>query len=58
MAPVVTDPVCGMQIDPKKAAGMSVYHGQTYYFCSTGCKTAFDKDPEKYAQHAGHAHGH
>lgn len=28
---MVTDPVCGMQIDERKAAGTSVYHGQTYY---------------------------
>jgi YHS domain-containing protein len=43
----VTDPVCKMEIDPK-AAGQSAYKGQTYYFCATGCKTAFDKSPEKY----------
>lgn len=56
---MVTDPVCGMQIDEGKAAGTSVYHGQTYYFCSNGCKAAFDKEPEKYAEHAGHAgHAH
>lgn len=45
----MTDPVCGMQIDPRKAAGTSLYHAQTYYFCSTGCKAAFDKEPERYA---------
>ncbi len=56
------DPVCGMEVDPKSAAGTSVYHGQTYYFCSTGCKAAFDKDPARYAgheEHGGHGtHGH
>lgn len=46
---MVKDPVCGMQIDPKSAAGKSEYKGQTYYFCSPGCKKTFDKDPEKYA---------
>jgi Cu+-exporting ATPase len=44
----VHDPVCGMDIDPATAAGTSEYKGQTYYFCSMGCKKAFDKDPEKY----------
>jgi len=52
------DPVCGMDVDPKTAAGISTYKGKTYYFCSLGCKRAFDKDPEKYvgagAHHAGH----
>jgi YHS domain-containing protein/uncharacterized membrane protein len=42
------DPVCGMQVDEKKAAGKSEYQGQTYYFCSPGCKVAFDKEPGKY----------
>jgi P-type Cu+ transporter len=44
----VIDPVCKMEIDPVKAAGQSEYQGQTYYFCAAGCKTAFDKSPEKY----------
>ena len=44
------DPVCGMDVDPNQAAATSVYNGQTYYFCSRGCKIAFDKDPEKYLQ--------
>lgn len=42
------DPVCGMQVDEKKAAGKSEYKGTTYYFCSLGCKSAFDKEPQKY----------
>ena len=48
MAATVKDPVCGMEIDPATAAGKSEYKGQTYYFCSMGCKRDFDKDPEKY----------
>jgi Cu+-exporting ATPase len=43
------DPVCGMQINEKDAAGKSEYRGKTYYFCSPGCKAAFDKEPGKYA---------
>jgi len=42
------DPVCGMDVDPKTAAGKSEYQGKTYYFCSPGCKKDFDKDPQKY----------
>jgi Cu+-exporting ATPase len=44
------DPVCGMDVDESKAAGSSVYKGKTYYFCAPGCKTRFDKEPEKYAK--------
>jgi len=59
MADTVKDPVCGMNIDPKTAAGKSEYKGQTYYFCSPGCKKSFDKEPEKYVgtQTSAH-HGH
>ncbi len=42
------DPVCGMAVDPKTAAGKSEHKGKTYYFCSIGCRKAFDKEPEKY----------
>ena len=39
------DVVCGMQVDPKSAAGSSQYNGKTYYFCSAGCKARFDANP-------------
>jgi YHS domain-containing protein len=39
------DPVCGMQVDPAKAAGKSEYKGTTYYFCSDQCKKTFDANP-------------
>jgi Cu+-exporting ATPase len=42
------DPVCGMQVDPKRAAGQSEYKGETYYFCSPVCKKKFDSNPEQY----------
>ncbi len=44
------DPVCGMTVEEGKEAAKSDYKGKTYYFCSRGCKVAFDKDPEKYLQ--------
>lgn len=50
------DPVCGMTVDEKKAAAKSEYKGKTYYFCAPGCKTAFDKDPEKYLKGEGEHH--
>ncbi len=46
------DPVCGMDVDPKAAAGKSDYQGETYYFCSQGCKKTFDKEPHKYVRMA------
>jgi Cu+-exporting ATPase len=44
----VRDPVCGMTVDPERAAGSVTYQDQTYYFCSTGCATKFQAHPEKY----------
>lgn len=55
MAEQVKDPVCGMTIDKDDAAATAEHQGQTYYFCAPGCKTAFGKNPWKYA-HAGHEH--
>ena len=49
MANKVKDPVCGMEIDPQTAAATSTYQGQPYYFCTTACKKAFDKNPGQYA---------
>ena len=45
-----TDVVCGMKVDPTKAAGRSEYKGKTYCFCSTSCKTKFDANPQQYAK--------
>ena len=43
------DPVCGMTVNEKTAAGSSVYLDKTYYFCRN-CKLAFDKNPSKYVK--------
>ncbi|HIH01608.1 TPA: YHS domain-containing protein [Thermoplasmata archaeon] len=43
-----TDPVCKMKVDRDRAKWHSNYGEKVYYFCAAGCKTAFDKDPEKY----------
>ncbi len=35
------DPICGMTVDPKSAAGTFNHEGKTYYFCSKGCLQKF-----------------
>ncbi|MDQ2944986.1 MAG: YHS domain-containing protein [Acidobacteriota bacterium] len=42
-----------MQVDPSQAAGSSQHAGKTYHFCSAGCKTKFDKGPNKFAGSEG-----
>jgi Cu+-exporting ATPase len=45
---MVTDPVCGMRIDPDDAAATADRDGTTYYFCSQSCHDAFVADPGSY----------
>jgi len=44
------DPVCGMTVKKAEAKATFDYKGTTFYFCNTGCKESFAKDPEKYLQ--------
>ncbi len=46
----VIDPVCGMKVDPNKAAGSYEYKGTTYYFCNPHCLHRFREDPLKFLQ--------
>jgi uncharacterized membrane protein YraQ (UPF0718 family)/YHS domain-containing protein len=48
MEQAAIDPVCGMSVDTDHAEYRSFQKGETYYFCSAGCKATFDKDPGKY----------
>jgi YHS domain-containing protein len=43
------DLVCGMIVDEKKTKLVSNYEGKSFYFCSTACKTSFDRDPRRFA---------
>ena len=47
---MMKDPVCGMKVDEKTAKLKSEHEGKTFYFCSSACKSAFDKDPHKYGR--------
>ena len=46
----VTDPVCGMQVDPAKTDHQAVHEGVTYAFCSRGCQEKFTREPAFYLQ--------
>lgn len=45
----VKDPVCGMSIDPKAAAGTHDHAGKTYHFCSGSCLQKFKAEPARFA---------
>jgi Cu+-exporting ATPase len=44
----VLDPVCGMSVDPATSKHRHEHHGETFHFCSAGCRTKFAADPAKY----------
>ena len=46
--PEVTDPVCGMQVDPPNAAAWRETEAGPVWFCSEGCARSFDADPRQY----------
>jgi P-type Cu+ transporter len=51
------DPVCGMTVEPHKAAGTEVYNGITYAFCSLHCLEQFRADPTRYVGPSPDARG-
>jgi Cu2+-exporting ATPase len=42
------DPVCGMQVSEQAGKPTIEFRGSKYFFCSAGCKTKFEADPDKY----------
>lgn len=36
------DPICGMSVDMERARAKGVYGTETVYFCSEGCKKAYE----------------
>jgi Cu+-exporting ATPase len=44
-APEVTDPVCGMTVDPVTALS-ATHDGREFHFCSSGCRDAFVAEPD------------
>jgi P-type Cu+ transporter len=45
---VVKDPVCGMVVARGSEKYKTDFQGQTYSFCSAGCLSKFESDPERY----------
>jgi Cu+-exporting ATPase len=44
----MTDPVCGMTVDPATATATAEHAGTTYYFCCAGCAQKFRTAPDLY----------
>jgi len=52
------DPVCGMPVDPAKAAATFEFGGKNYHFCSKRCAERFAVQPEKFLGAPGTAGMH
>jgi Cu+-exporting ATPase len=46
--PAAIDPVCGMHVDPARAAATATHDGKTYYFCCPSCRDKFVAHPARY----------
>jgi Cu+-exporting ATPase len=44
----MTDPVCGMNVEPESSGAAWEHAGTAYYFCSVGCMERFREDPEAF----------
>ncbi|MBN8844638.1 MAG: heavy metal translocating P-type ATPase [Sphingomonadales bacterium] len=49
-----TDPVCGMAVDPATTVHTATHNGH-HHFCSAGCLSKFEANPDLYAGNSGPA---
>ncbi|WP_064713280.1 heavy metal translocating P-type ATPase [Rhizobium bangladeshense] len=45
---MIRDPVCGMTVDPQAGKPSVEHMGRIYHFCSEGCRTKFEAQPQDY----------
>ena len=50
---IAIDPICDMEVEVGTAKWITEYNGETFYFCSPGCKASFEKAPADFAVEAG-----
>lgn len=54
---MATCPVCGIEVEEKKARGTSAFNDKTYYFCTKACKRVFDESPADFSKKEEGKHG-
>ncbi len=54
---VERDPVCGMSVDPQRAAAHYRHEGVDYYFCCGSCQDKFRQEPARYLSANGSTSG-
>jgi len=46
---MVTDPVCGMELEESQTPATTEYEGRRYAFCSHACRAEFEANPHLFA---------
>jgi YHS domain-containing protein len=46
---MVTDPVCGLELEEAQAPAATEFEGRLYYFCSEACRAEFEANPYMFA---------
>jgi xanthine dehydrogenase accessory factor len=46
---LTTDPVCGMSVPMAADTAQLDHDGRLFYFCCDGCRSAFEREPARYA---------
>ena len=44
----LTDPVCGMSVNPDITGITATVEGQNFYFCAESCRSTFIENPKKF----------
>lgn len=47
------DPVCGKMVSLAEHSVFCSYKGREYHFCSSDCRSVFEKKPDKYLKPKG-----
>lgn len=50
--PIAADPVCHMRMSVSEAYDHAEFEDRTYYFCASGCRDLFIKQPARFVQYA------
>lgn len=58
MSELVQDPVCGMKVDPGRAAAKVEHQGKQFYFCAKSCAEKFQRNPAHYLARGPQPHTH
>lgn len=45
---MLEDPVCGLDLMVRDRMPRTTHDGETYFFCSDGCRRSFEQEPARW----------